>query len=90
MVQDCEVAALPHHQPRHRRHHQQGEFHAPIVVNAAGPWAKAVGAMVGLDLPIDTWRHDTMFIRRPASIGPSHPTVIDMANSSAFARKPAA
>ncbi|MBP6806641.1 MAG: FAD-binding oxidoreductase, partial [Chloroflexi bacterium] len=27
---------------------------------------------------------DTMFIRRPASIGPSHPTVIDMANSLYF------
>jgi sarcosine oxidase subunit beta len=62
----------------------KGDFHAPIVVNAAGPWAKQVGQMVGLDLPIDTWRHDTLFIRRPAAIGPSHPTVIDMANSLYF------
>jgi sarcosine oxidase, subunit beta len=62
----------------------KGDFHAPIVINAAGPWAKQVGALAGLELPIDTWRHDTLFIRRPATLGPSHPTVIDMANSMYF------
>jgi sarcosine oxidase, subunit beta len=62
----------------------KGDFHAPIVINAAGPWAKRVGALAGLELPIDTWRHDTLFIRRPATLGPSHPTVIDMANSMYF------
>ncbi len=85
LVQDCEVTAVTTTTSRVTGViTSKGEFHAPIVVNAAGPWAKAVGAMVGLDLPIDTWRHDTMFIRRPASIGPSHPTVIDMANSLYF------
>lgn len=85
LVQDCEVTAVTTTTSRVTGViTSKGEFHAPIVVNAAGPWAKAVGAMVGLDLPIDTWRHDTMFIRRPASIGPSHPTVIDMANSMYF------
>ena len=62
----------------------QGVIACPVVVNAAGPWAKQVGALAGLDLPIDTWRHDTLFIRRPAALGPSHPTVIDMANSMYF------
>ncbi|MBE2197554.1 MAG: FAD-binding oxidoreductase [Anaerolinea sp.] len=62
----------------------KGEFAAPIVVNAAGPWARQVGAMVGLDLPITTWRHDTMFIRRPTAVAATHPTVIDMANSMYF------
>ncbi len=61
-----------------------GPFYAPVVVNAAGPWARQIGAMVGLDLPITTWRHDTMFIRRPESMEPGHPTVIDMANSMYF------
>lgn len=61
----------------------KGEFAAPIVVNAAGPWARQVGVMVGLDLPITTWRHDTMFIRRPTAVA-AHPTVIDMANSMYF------
>src|ERR1700678_3121231 len=29
-----------------------GEVHAPIVVNAAGPWAAAVARMAGADLPV--------------------------------------
>ena len=52
-------------------------FHAPIVVNAAGAWADKIGRMVGLELPITSWSHDVMFIRRPKIIGPTHPTVID-------------
>ncbi|NIS82277.1 MAG: FAD-dependent oxidoreductase [Anaerolineales bacterium] len=55
----------------------KGTFSGPIVINAAGPWAVEVGRMVGLELPVDTWQHDTMFIRRPAQVGPSHPAVID-------------
>jgi sarcosine oxidase subunit beta len=62
----------------------QGEFSAPIVVNAAGAWAGKLNAVVGLDLPYDTWRHDTMFVARPAEVSPSHPTVIDFANEMYF------
>lgn len=62
----------------------QGEFSAPVVVNAAGAWAGKINAMAGLDLPYDTWRHDTMFVQRPLQIGPSHPTVIDFANEMYF------
>ncbi len=62
----------------------KGSFQAPIVVNAAGPWAAEVGAMAGLELPVDTWRHDTMFVRRPAALGRSHPTVIDDLNEMYF------
>ena len=62
----------------------QGDFSAPLVVNAAGPWAGKVNQMVGLDLPYDTWRHDTMFVVRPRQIGPGHPAVIDDANDMYF------
>lgn len=62
----------------------QGEFSAPTVVNAAGAWAGKVNAMVGLDLPYDTWRHDTLFVARPREMGPSHPAVIDFANEMYF------
>ena len=62
----------------------QGQFEAPGVVNAAGAWAGKGNEMVGLDLPYDTWRHDTMFVARPPQIGPSHPTVIDFANEMYF------
>jgi len=55
----------------------RGAISAPVVVNAAGAWAAEVGRMVGLDLPVTTWRHDTMFIRRPHALRQTHPTVID-------------
>ena len=62
----------------------QGPIAAPIVVNAAGAWAKEIGQMAGLDLPITTWRHETAFLRRPPDLGPSHPTVIDFPNLMYF------
>jgi sarcosine oxidase subunit beta len=62
----------------------QGLISGAVVVNAAGAWAASVGSMVGLDVPVTTWRHDTMFIRRPHDLGPSHPTVIDFINSMYF------
>jgi sarcosine oxidase subunit beta len=62
----------------------RGEFSAPVVVNAAGPWAGVLNQAVGLDLPYTTWRHDTMFVGRPKEMGPSHPTVIDFPNEMYF------
>jgi sarcosine oxidase subunit beta len=62
----------------------QGEFSAPVVVNAAGAWAGKLNEMAGLELPYDTWRHDTLLVGRPAEIGPQHPTVIDFPNEMYF------
>ena len=62
----------------------QGDFWAPIVINAAGAWAGEVAKMAAYNLPITTWRHDTLFINRPAAISPSHPTVIDNPNEMYF------
>jgi glycine/D-amino acid oxidase-like deaminating enzyme len=62
----------------------RGDFSGPVVVNAAGAWAARIGRMVGLDLPVDTWRHDTMFIRRPDALRRSHPAVIDFQNEMYF------
>lgn len=38
----------------------KGEISAPVVVNAAGPWAAPIGKMVGLDLPVYTQRHQIL------------------------------
>ena len=62
----------------------QGDFFAPIVVNAAGPWADKLNAMVGLDIPYSTWRHDTMFVGVPGEMGHNFPTVIDFPNEMYF------
>ena len=62
----------------------QGQISGGVVVNTAGAWAASVGDMVGLHIPVDTWHHDTMFIRRPRDLGSSHPTVIDFIKSMYF------
>jgi sarcosine oxidase subunit beta len=62
----------------------RGVYFAPIVVNAAGPWAKTICDLVNLDLPFDTWRHDTLFIKRPLVSQHAHVTVIDFPNSMYF------
>ena len=36
----------------------RGEFHAPIVVNAAGAWAKNIAVMAGIDLPVMPDSHE--------------------------------
>lgn len=78
LVQGCEVTGLGVSSGRITGvQTTMGDFSAPVVVNAAGAWAGKLNEMAGLDLPYDTWRHDTMFVKRPAEIGPSHPAVID-------------
>ncbi len=59
---------------------------AEQVVLAAGPWAPRLAATVGLDLPLTTWSHDVMFVRRPASTrwSPADLTVIDDLNEMYF------
>ncbi|HEY6571501.1 MAG TPA: FAD-binding oxidoreductase [Candidatus Limnocylindrales bacterium] len=54
-----------------------GSYSAPIVVNVAGAWAAAVGAMVGLEVPVTTWRHDTGYIGVPVTTPRPIPVVID-------------
>jgi sarcosine oxidase subunit beta len=55
----------------------QGAFgDAPIVVNAAGRWAKQIASLAGLQIPLETWTHDVAFLHRPPSLG-KIPTVID-------------
>ena len=57
----------------------KGEFSAPIVVNVAGGWAARVGTMVGVDIPLTVWRHDTGYLGVPASVARPIPVVIDNA-----------
>jgi sarcosine oxidase subunit beta len=85
LVQDCRVSAIKVQGGRVQGvESDKGDFFAPVVINAAGAWAAQVGRMAGLDLPVDTWRHDTLFVRRPGELGPSHLTVIDDINNMYF------
>jgi sarcosine oxidase, subunit beta len=61
----------------------RGDFSAPIIINAAGAWAAKVSDLFGISIPLDTWTHDVVHIRRPSQIG-EHPTVIDSSLSMYF------
>lgn len=46
----------------------RGPIDTPVVVNAAGPHARAIGRMAGLDVPVDPYRRH-IFIAQPPAIG---------------------
>jgi len=85
LVQDCQVLAIQVVASKVSGvQSTQGSFSAPVVVNAAGPWAGEINRMVGLDIPIETWRHDTLLAQRPHEMGTVHPAVIDFINAMYF------
>jgi sarcosine oxidase subunit beta len=57
-----------------------GEIAAAHVVIAAGPWARPVGRLAGLDLPV-TASHESIVTLRPTfDWSPTHPVTGDLAN----------
>jgi len=77
LLQNCEVTAI--HMVGGKvigLNTTKGEFDAPIIVNAAGPWAKHVASFAGISTPLETWTHDVAFLHRPPSLG-RIPAVID-------------
>lgn len=58
----------------------EGPVFTRTVVNAAGPWAKRVARMVGIDLPVETSRHHVITIRRPVQMRPDQPCYSDPFN----------
>nr|BAL54970.1 hypothetical conserved protein [uncultured Chloroflexota bacterium] len=81
LVQDCRVTGiLVRAGAVYGVESTQGEFHAPVVVNAAGAWAGPICRMAGVELPLSTWRHEVMYVVRPAELRLPHPTVIDFPN----------
>lgn len=77
LIQNCEVTAIRTAGGKVTGvGTDKGDFAAPIVVNAAGRWAKHVGSLAGIEVPLETWTHDVAFLHRPPSLG-KFPTVID-------------
>ncbi len=56
---------------------ERGRFEAPVVVDVAGAWAAELARTVGLDVPVQPWRHDTAFFGLPAGRSADFPIVID-------------
>lgn len=57
-----------------------GALATPAVVNAAGPWAPSIAAMVGAALPVAPSRHPVCAFRRPPDFGPGPMIYADFVN----------
>ena len=64
-----------------------GSVDAPLVVNAAGPWAGQLGEMAGVSIPIQPVRRQMFTTNRLAEIPADFPFVIDFGQSLYFHRE---
>jgi sarcosine oxidase subunit beta len=60
----------------------RGTISTRVVVNAAGPFAKSVGQMVGMDLPLEAVRRQKVYISPKPQIPQDAPLCIDLASES--------
>ncbi|MFQ6100611.1 MAG: NAD(P)/FAD-dependent oxidoreductase [Anaerolineae bacterium] len=65
----------------------RGKVAAPVVVNAAGPWAGEVGKMAGVEIPILPVRRQIVVTSPIPEIPSDFPFVIDFAQSLYFHRE---
>jgi sarcosine oxidase, subunit beta len=68
----------------------RGSIATPIVVNAAGPHARAVGKLAGIDVPVDPYRRHIFIARAGAggwTVPDSHIMVIDFDTTFYFHRE---
>ncbi len=81
LIQDCEVTAI-HMQGSKVKGVStgKGDFDASIIINAAGPWARHVASLAGIDVPLVTWTHDVAFLYRPPSLGRIPACIDDVIN----------
>ena len=65
----------------------QGAVSAPVIVNAAGPWAALIAAMAGADLPVRPLRRQIIKTQRCDFLPAKFPMVIDMSTGFHFRRE---
>ena len=62
----------------------RGPVSAPVVVNAAGPWAAQTAALAGVDLPVEPLRRMLLPTEPFESVSHAVPMVVDMTNGFHF------
>lgn len=69
----------------------RGAIETPVVVNAAGPHARAIGRLAGIDVPVDPYRRHIFIAQRPLAgawdVPASHVMVIDFDSTFYFHRE---
>jgi glycine/D-amino acid oxidase-like deaminating enzyme len=51
----------------------RGDIATPLVVDAAGAWARAVGSLAGVEVPVAPVRHQLLITRPIAGMAPTEP-----------------
>ncbi len=64
-----------------------GQVAAPIVVNAAGPWARPLGTLAGVEIPVSPVRRQMVTTTPLPEVPPDLPFVIDFSRSLYFHRE---
>jgi sarcosine oxidase subunit beta len=62
----------------------QGRVVAPLVVNAAGPWAAQIAGMAGVEIPLRPYRRQIYFTAPFPAVPDAAPMVVDFASSLYF------
>ena len=65
----------------------RGDISASVVVNAAGPHAREVGRMAGVDVPVAPYRRHIFIAQAPAGVPASRIMVIDFDTTFYFHRE---
>ena len=65
-------------------HTDSEEFITPVVVNAAGPWANVIGALVNISYPLQITREQEVLFRPRTAQDCPNITVSDMCNAIYF------
>ena len=61
-----------------------GEFEAECVILAVGAWARALGARLGVDIPVTPLRLSNAVLEFPGGYARTTPTVLDLPNQLYF------
>lgn len=61
----------------------EGSYKTEILVNAAGGWAPQIGEMMGIEIPVEPYKHQAI-ITEPFEEGSIKPVVISMKHEDAY------
>ncbi len=70
-------------------HTTAGDFEAPVVVIAAGPWTHAIGGMIDVEFPFVVSRHKVMTLEGDRVYEPTWPVLKDLTTSEKIYVRPA-
>ena len=59
----------------------EGSVSTPAAVIAAGPWSRPLLKSLGVEVPLQTVRHQVVMLRRPEDLVPDHPVIGDVVGS---------